>query len=45
MNKILVFLLITHDIALISELVDNICIMYSGQIIEFGTVKDNNKKT
>ena len=33
-------LLITHDIALISELVDNICIMYAGQIIEFGPVKD-----
>ncbi|MGD1834714.1 MAG: ABC transporter ATP-binding protein, partial [Nitrososphaeraceae archaeon] len=39
-------LLITHDIALISELVDKICIMYSGQIIEFREVKDiiNNPK-
>ena len=33
-------LLITHDIALISELADKICIMYSGQIIEFREVKD-----
>jgi peptide/nickel transport system ATP-binding protein len=29
-------ILITHDVALISEIADKIAIMYAGQIVEFG---------
>jgi peptide/nickel transport system ATP-binding protein len=33
-------LLLTHDIAVVAEYVDNIGVMYGGKLLEFGTVKD-----
>jgi peptide/nickel transport system ATP-binding protein len=35
-EKGMTIILITHDIALISEIADKIAIMYAGQIVEFG---------
>jgi len=34
------FLLITHDLAVLSEIADKIGIMYGGQIVEFGSSED-----
>ncbi|WP_428327127.1 ABC transporter ATP-binding protein [Nitrosopumilus sp.] len=34
------FMLITHDLAVLSEIADKIGIMYGGQIIEFGSSKE-----
>ena len=34
------FMLITHDLAVLSEIADKIGIMYGGQIIEFGTSEE-----
>ena len=34
------FLLITHDLAVLSEIVDKIGIMYGGQIVEFGSLEE-----
>ncbi len=34
------FLLITHDLAVLSEIADKIGIMYGGQIVEFGTSEE-----
>ncbi|MEM2856518.1 MAG: ABC transporter ATP-binding protein [Candidatus Nitrosocaldaceae archaeon] len=33
-------MLITHDLAIISEIAEKICIMYAGEIAEFGRAKD-----
>ena len=35
-EKRMTIILITHDVALISEIADKIAIMYAGQIVEFG---------
>ena len=32
-------MLITHDLAIISEIADNIGVMYAGKMIEFGSVE------
>ena len=34
------FLLITHDLAILSEIADKIGIMYGGQMVEFGTSRE-----
>ena len=34
------FMLITHDLAVLSEIADKIGIMYGGQMVEFGTSKE-----
>ena len=34
------FLLITHDLAVLSEIADKIGIMYGGQIVEFGSSEE-----
>ena len=34
------FMLITHDLAVLSEIVDKIGIMYGGQMVEFGSSKE-----
>ncbi|HYY65608.1 MAG TPA: ABC transporter ATP-binding protein [Nitrososphaeraceae archaeon] len=36
----MVIILITHDLAIISEIADRIGIMYAGQMVEFGNVDD-----
>ena len=36
-EKGMTIILITHDLAVISEIADKIAIMYAGQIVEFGT--------
>jgi peptide/nickel transport system ATP-binding protein len=36
----MVIILITHDLAIISEIADRIGIMYAGQMVEFGNVAD-----
>ena len=33
-------ILITHDLGVVAETCDNVAIMYAGEIVEFGTVKD-----
>jgi oligopeptide transport system ATP-binding protein len=33
-------LLITHDLGVVAEMVDNVIVMYTGQIVEKGTVSD-----
>lgn len=33
-------MLITHDMGVVSEMADNIMIMYAGQVVEYGTAKD-----
>lgn len=38
MNMSLIF--ISHDIAVVSEVCENICVMYAGQIVEKGTRQD-----
>ena len=37
-------ILITHDLALVSQITDKIDIMYAGQLVEFSTTKDIYKK-
>ena len=34
------FMLVTHDLALLSEIADMVGIMYGGQIVEFGSLKE-----
>ena len=34
------FMLITHDLAVLSEIADKIGIMYGGQLVEFGSSKE-----
>lgn len=38
MNMSLIF--ISHDIAVVAEVCDNICVMYAGQIVEMGTKQE-----
>ncbi|HUZ79805.1 MAG TPA: ABC transporter ATP-binding protein [Thermoplasmata archaeon] len=33
-------MLITHDLAIIAEVADRVCVMYAGQIVETGLVRD-----
>ena len=33
-------MLITHDLAIIAEVADRVCVMYAGQIVETGPVRD-----
>ncbi len=37
-------LLITHDLGIVAETCDNVAIMYAGQIVEYGSVRDVYKK-
>ena len=39
-EKGITIILITHDLALVSQITDRIGIMYAGQLIEFSTTKD-----
>ncbi len=39
-EKGIIILLITHDLAIVSELADKIAIMYAGRIVEFGSSAD-----
>lgn len=39
-NKNLAVILVTHDMGLIKELADRVIVMYAGQIVEEGPVKD-----
>src|ERR671919_2906366 len=39
-KKGLTIILITHDLALVSQLTDRIAIMYAGQLVEFSNTKD-----
>lgn len=39
-NRKLSYLLITHNLAIVHYLVDSVCIMYAGQIVETGTCKE-----
>lgn len=34
------FVLISHDLGIISEISDKVCIMYAGKIVEFGTLQE-----
>lgn len=34
------FVLVTHDLAVLSEIADFVCVMYGGQIVEFGSSYD-----
>ena len=38
------FILITHDLAVLSEIADKVAIMYGGQIVEFGTSEEIYKR-
>jgi len=38
-------LLITHDLSLATELCDNIAVMYAGEIIEYGSIKEIVQKS
>lgn len=31
---------ITHDLGIVAEICDNVCIMYAGSIVEYGSVRD-----
>lgn len=33
-------LLISHDLGIVSEIADRVCIMYAGKIVEFGTLEE-----
>ena len=33
-------LMITHDLGVVAEMADDVAVMYAGQIVEFGSVKD-----
>jgi len=37
-NKNMSILLITHDLGIVSQMADNVAIMYAGQIVEYGSV-------
>jgi peptide/nickel transport system ATP-binding protein len=39
-EKGITIILITHDLALVSQITDRIGIMYAGQLVEFSTTKD-----
>ena len=39
------FMLITHDLAVLSEIADKIGIMYGGQMVEFGSSRRNLQKS
>jgi peptide/nickel transport system ATP-binding protein len=39
-EKGITIILITHDLALVSQITDRIAIMYAGQLVEFSTTKD-----
>ena len=39
-EKGITIILITHDLALVSQITDRIGIMYAGQVVEFSTTKD-----
>ena len=32
--------LITHNMGLVAEMADEVCVMYMGRIVEFGTLED-----
>ena len=38
-------LLITHDLGVVAELCDKVAVMYSGEIVEYGTLRDVFKNT
>lgn len=33
-------ILITHNMGLVAEMADDVCVMYMGRIVEFGSIKD-----
>lgn len=37
--------LITHNMGLVAEMADEVCVMYMGRIVEFGTLEDIFDKT
>ena len=39
-EKGITIILITHDLALVSQIADKLAIMYAGQLVEFGSAKD-----
>jgi oligopeptide/dipeptide ABC transporter ATP-binding protein len=41
----LALLLITHDLGVVAEVCDRVCVMYAGQVIEEGTARDIFKRT
>ena len=42
----LTYLFISHDLRVVEAISDNICVMYSGEIVEYGSKEDiyNNPK-
>ena len=38
-------LMITHDLGVVSEICDNVAVMYAGRIVEFGSCKDVYSRT
>lgn len=38
-------LLITHDLGVVAQICDNVAIMYAGEIVEYGTLRDVFKST